>query len=312
MTLEQLQTMMKRKGIPVSTLENQIRSSIGWGKLINRKFSRDVKVDDAEITRQVNETNAEMNSEQYLIAEIVSRLFSLVFFIRALPKRTFDFSRISKKKVAFICKKHIELPKINMPSTFINAFTESLPVPFIAATFGIDIAGYYLLMSRVVLGTSSIITTVVADAFHGRLARIAKDNKDYLFIFFKKTLILLIGIASLQFLSLVFFAPQLFSLVFGAKWEIAGTLAQLTAPWAFFVIIVGPLSRAVFVYDKQKTKLVNDIIILMLTLLAMGLAKYLTFSLEQTTAAFAIARVISYSFYFIVLWRFVKTPENVK
>jgi O-antigen/teichoic acid export membrane protein len=54
------------------------------------------------------------------------------------------------------------------------------------------------------------------------------------------------------FLVLLFFAPSLFSLVFGEKWRVAGEYARLMCPMFYLRFISNPLSLVAIIAQKNR------------------------------------------------------------
>ena len=55
-----------------------------------------------------------------------------------------------------------------------------------------------------------------------------------------------------------FFAPEVFSFIFGADWQEAGRYAQILLPWIFMVSLVMPLSFIPDLYRKQRVAMIID------------------------------------------------------
>lgn len=238
----------------------------------------------------------------YIAAEVASRFISIYIFLKKIPKKTWEWKNITRKKSLMLMKKHKDLPKINMPSTFIDTLSISLPIPFIADIYGAESAGFFVLMHKIVLGTSSIAGAVVADAFHGRLAKHSRINSEYGLQFFMKTFLLLVGIGIIPLLILLSWSPLIFSYLFGTDWEVAGQLARVAAPWAFFQLVVSPLSRVVFIYNWQSSKLIYDLSVLTLTALSLFYSMSNGFDILQLTVLLTAANTVCYILYFAILF----------
>ena len=67
---EQLRQLFERNGIPLSTLERQLEAGIGWQRLIQRRFGRNVDVSEQDIDDVIARFLANRDRPEYLVAEI--------------------------------------------------------------------------------------------------------------------------------------------------------------------------------------------------------------------------------------------------
>jgi len=95
--------------------------------------------------------------------------------------------------------------------------------------------------------------------------------------------------------------PGLFALVFGEEWRAAGVMASIMAPWYFASLIVSPLSRVAVVYEAQGSKLLYDVLSLVIVVgaIAGGAAAGLTAG--QAVVALSVLEVVAYLVYLLIL-----------
>ncbi|MFP5514678.1 MAG: SurA N-terminal domain-containing protein, partial [Alphaproteobacteria bacterium] len=67
---QQLQDMLKRQNVPVSTLKDQIRSLLAWQKVMQRRIRQEVVVGEDEIDAAMERLKANIGKPEYLVAEI--------------------------------------------------------------------------------------------------------------------------------------------------------------------------------------------------------------------------------------------------
>ena len=66
----------------------------------------------------------------------------------------------------------------------------------------------------------------------------------------------LFAIGIIPLILLLFFWPQIFSVVFGSEWRKAGILVQWLASWWFVTFLAGPAFEAVIILQLQKYLLI--------------------------------------------------------
>ncbi|NTV99689.1 MAG: oligosaccharide flippase family protein [Oscillochloris sp.] len=238
--------------------------------------------------------------------DLVARGFGL----RAMLWQSWRFLRstagsFQKATAVAILRKHRAFPLYMLPSSVLNTIALLAPLPLVAHMYGIEAAGFFGLVQRLIALPLSLVAANVADVFHGRIAEYQRENVPAIRGLFLRTAggLLLIGLGPALVLMLA--GPWLFGAAFGPQWGQAGMLAAVMAPMALAQLVVSPISRAVLVVGGLRTKLIYDLS----ALGAIGLAGYVGYamrlSLVETIALLSALNVLSYIVYFLVLLKAV-------
>ena len=158
---------------------------------------------------------------------------------------------IRKRKMLALAKRYRSCPQYLVPAHTLGAVSVQLPTIFINAAFGLAPSGYFMLAERAVGMPLSLISGSIGDVFRQEIgeAFLAGQNCRQIFI---STLQKLAAVATPPFLVLLFFAPSLFSLVFGEKWRVAGEYARLMCPMFYLRFISNPLSLVAIIAQKNR------------------------------------------------------------
>ncbi|NYZ12292.1 peptidylprolyl isomerase [Azospirillum sp. RWY-5-1] len=70
MNRQQLQKVLSDRGTPMSTLRDQLRSTLAWQKLLQRKIRQEVVIGDDEIDAALERMKENIGKPEYLVAEI--------------------------------------------------------------------------------------------------------------------------------------------------------------------------------------------------------------------------------------------------
>jgi peptidyl-prolyl cis-trans isomerase SurA len=89
MERDQLEKMLASQGVPRSTLESQIRSTIAWGKLVQRRLRPSIEIGQEEIDQVIQRIQANAGKPEYLAAEI--------FLAVDAPEREDDVRRLADR-----------------------------------------------------------------------------------------------------------------------------------------------------------------------------------------------------------------------
>jgi O-antigen/teichoic acid export membrane protein len=226
--------------------------------------------------------------------------------VAELPAIAASSSRTRVSDVRQLLRRHWRFPVISVPSSFVDVFASSLPLPLIGQFYGLEAAGYYVLVGTVLSAPASVVATSVADVFHGRLSELKHTTPSHASRLFLRTAGALAIIAGAIAVPIAILAPVVFPLVFGAGWEPAGELAAVMALRLFSHLVVSPLSRVVYVYEGQASKLLFDVAVLIGTVGAITFASSQGFPLVGAVATLAVTDLVIYGFYGLVLWNLVR------
>ncbi len=70
LTVDQFQEALRGAGVPISTLRQQIRASIAWSKLVQRRIRPTIQIGDDEINAYAERIRANAGKPEYLVSEI--------------------------------------------------------------------------------------------------------------------------------------------------------------------------------------------------------------------------------------------------
>lgn len=187
-----------------------------------------------------------------------------------------DWNLFSFYNLAVIKKQAYQyraFPIYALPATFINTFTNQLPIVMLSKYVGTAFVGQYNLSRRIVDIPISFIGASFGEVFK------QKASTDYVLTgscrgIFLKMFTMLSLLAIPFFLILILFAPDFFAFLFGEKWREAGVLSQILCILYFFRFISSPLSYVFYIAGKQKQDFVLHIVMLILTIAAFSSANY--------------------------------------
>lgn len=230
-----------------------------------------------------------------LFGNIFSYIISIYFIIKSkVVNRYFNFRSISIKEVA---REYQNFPKYDVPSVLVNVVANQLPIFALGKYFGLGIVGFYSLMYKVLMMPINLLSGTILDVFKQRATEDYNkygNCKDIYTKTFKS--LLLLGIVPFTILGI--WAPEIFAFVFGEKWKIAGDFAQIMTPMLFLKFIINPLSYTFYVTGQQKIDLYGQILLLIITIIAIYLGLQLN-SEKIVLIAFSLGYSIVYIIYLV-------------
>jgi len=192
--------------------------------------------------------------------------------------------------------KYKQYPIYNAPSAFFDNLAIQAPVLILMRFFSEATVGFYSLTTRVIGMPLGLISTSISQVFLSQISELHRNDKSYKAVVLKVAKYLaLLGLIPLCVIGI--FGPELFSLIFGSEWQIAGEYARILSIGYFFKFVVSPLSIIFFI--NQRVKLLSVIqtsrafstMILLVTL-------SIYFELKTVLIAYTVHEAFFYIIYF--------------
>ena len=178
---------------------------------------------------------------------LIGTLLSQVMGIGTLVRYMWEndrayFTTLSFSRMAENARRYIQFPLFSFPAAVINALALQLPVFMLTAIYGLQIVGMYSLAYSLLIVSSSLISSAMAQVFYAEVSNMMRENsnkiKELYVATTRKLLVLglpLIGIPCLL-------APFLFPLIFGEVWKEAGIYCLPLSLMALSNFVISPTS----------------------------------------------------------------------
>lgn len=248
-----------------------------------------------------------------LLGDLAGRIAGVTrLMLQELPAIAASAAQPAWRGARALLARYWKFPAYSLPSSFVDALAGALALPLIGAFYGLEAAGYYVLVQTVFALPMTVVGRSVADVFHGRAAEMARDAPDRVAPLFLRTAGVLGAVALPMWAAALILAPPIFPAIFGGEWRTAGLVAAVLAPRMVVHLIVSPLSRIVFVYQGQEAKLIFDFALLSLTVASLTGAHLLGLSFLAALTVLAMADIVAYALYAGILWRLIRRSTNVE
>ncbi len=229
--------------------------------------------------------------------------FSLYYFRFGKNFFKFKFSDVWD-----VAKKYSDFPKYRALTGLINSLTQNLPVLLFGFLFSDVVVGFYGLTNAVLRRPVTLISQSISKVFLQKASEIQKDNKALAKAMIKTTLGLS-AIGLLPFGVLMAFGGWIFSTAFGSKWCIAGSYAQVLAPWFFMLLINTPATQVILVKQKLKFNLYFNIVYICLRLLVILAGYFFTHNSLITIGLFSASGVLANLFLIYYAYNLTRCVE---
>lgn len=245
-----------------------------------------------------------------IVSEFLGQLLATIFFGREFFQTNGQvFREVKKEEMKVLARQYSNFPAYTLPSDMLSMASYQLPVFVFAKIFATTTVGFYSLCIRVLDKPFVLLTSAVYEVFR------QKATEDYNTIgnclsIFKKTFVRLLVVALPSMTIFFIVAPDLFRIVFGPEWEIAGRYARIISIMYVFKFVASPLSFTFYIVNKQKLDFLLHIYIFFSCSIVLATSYHFALTVEQTLAIFVSNYSLVYSFYLFKSYQFAH--GNVK
>jgi len=185
------------------------------------------------------------------VGDVMGNFSNVLSGVFQISKNAFTKGVISKRKMVYAAKKHIDYPKYNFIPTLLSNAASLLPFLFINKIYSTEIVGY-LDLSRMVLSIPLIfISATIAQVLYQQITEKRHKGesikRDLLNILY-----LLIGIIIIEALVLFFFGNGLFQLIFGDQYLLSSEFSKILIFSFSINFIYSTFSSIYMTFDKIK------------------------------------------------------------
>lgn len=185
-----------------------------------------------------------------LIAQIFGQMAGITSLsVLAVRKHWNVFKKVRTTGIVLAAGRYKRFPLYSTWGAVFNTAGNQLPPLLFAVLFSVSSAGFYLLAHRVLAIPLRFIGRSVADVFfpsavdayrQDRLRPLVAGIHEKLAHFIMPPVVII-----------VLAGPDLFSLIFGAEWRLAGEFSRWMAVYIYFQFVTSPLSQLFSVLEKQ-------------------------------------------------------------
>lgn len=209
---------------------------------------------------------------------------------------------LSTKKLLEVTYKFKRFPLFSTLASFFH-YGSNITMPFVlSALYENSVAGWFGFALRVSYVPLVLVGQAVAQVYWGEASTRARDDPTTFKTFFFSTVKNLILTATVPLLLIVFLAPRLFSLLFGASWEMSGYYLQVLSLAIFCQFIFGPIVQSLEILEKQRWRLVWEVIGFLLLIALLFIVYYHDLPAIYAVLSYSISISITYCGLFILSW----------
>ena len=243
---------------------------------------------------------------------ITGQIVSAVVANAKLAKNTtlnYKLKNINYKKIKILGKQYIDFPKYTMWATLANSLSQNLVSVFIPIVYSMSTLGLYSLVQRVLGVPASLIGGAIGQVFHQEVSR-EKELSGAGVKAFNSTIKKLLLIAIPSFLLMYLLIEDVFIIVFGENWQLAGEYARILIPLFFIRFVIGTVSVMNSVFLKNKNGLIFQMSLMTMSLITLYISNIFDLSAKAFFELLTSLLFLTYMLFGFYLNRLKYGVEN--
>jgi O-antigen/teichoic acid export membrane protein len=197
-----------------------------------------------------------------------------------------------------MAKRYKNFPMISLPSSFTTELYSNLFSVLLSSLYNVALLGHYYMAQRVLGLPSALIGVSIGQVFFQSAVK-EREKTGQARVIFRSTVKKLFLIALPFFVTLFFVVEDLFALVFGENWRVAGTYSQILIPIFFIRLLTTPVSMINTVFERQIYGLYISIILFVSNMGIILGSYYLGLGPEKMFTILSIVLFIEYSLFLL-------------
>lgn len=153
-------------------------------------------------------------------------------------------------KIKEVAVKYRNFPLFTSPSFLLSVVSNLIPTILLGYFFSMTVVGFFSLGYRVLSAPLTVIGSSLTQVFFPQATEANRENE--LARITLKSFEQLVNVGMTPFILITIVAPQLFVIVFGSEWLVAGEYVRWMSVWVFLHFVTTPLQPVYMIVEKQR------------------------------------------------------------
>jgi len=223
----------------------------------------------------------------------------LIAFFLAVKLFKYKLYKIRLSTIMAQAKLYKNYPSTSAPGSLLDCATGQAPVFFITKGYEAATVGFFSLAGRVLFAPAIFIGLAIGQVFFQKISSLMHGDRKQILSEVISTSKQLAIVALVIFIPFMMFGEELFALIFGDKWRIAGSYVVILSPAFFIRFIVSPLSTVLMATGNVRLCALWQTLHFFSTIIVMScLIKY---SVNMFLVGYVINDIVMYILYFYLI-----------
>lgn len=245
-----------------------------------------------------------------IIGQILSQIVANVR-LSLNVRREYKLTKPSFESILILSNRYKDFFIYSSIGALANTSAQYIVNILISSFYNLTTLGFYYLAQRILVIPSMVAGSSFSEVFY-QAATKEKEETGSAKIIYKKTLFKLCLLSVLFFLPMCFFAEELFIFFFGTEWGFSGEIAILLLPLIVMQFIASTLSAVFNVFEKQKTALVWQVLLLLVSVSIILVSTWLVLPFLEFLGFYSWGVALMYVLYVFMSYKIAQGESNAK
>lgn len=210
-----------------------------------------------------------------------------------------SLGRFQLQRISTSARRHARFAMYSVPADLLSTLTAQAPLWLLSVAD----RGFFSFTMTILGAPLTLVSGTFVDTFKEQATREYRETGTFRPTY-SKLFKILVSLSVLPTIVLLAFGPNLFALVFGQQWRVAGEFARILALMFGIRLITNPLSYSYFVIGKQREDFWLHVYIGISTVLLLWAGGQLGWSGSQTMIAYSANYFVFYAVFLVRSWQF--------
>lgn len=235
-----------------------------------------------------------------IIGQVCSNVFANLKLYKNTTARVDAGKAISIYRMKCLAERYKDFPKFSMWAVLSNSLSQHLTSILISVYFSVTTLGFYSLVQKALGVPSMLVGSSVGQVFFQEAAKERRLTGNAIRAF-DATVMKLTLLAIPTFTLLFFVIEDLFIIVFGEKWSVAGRYAIIMIPLFGVRFIVSAVSTINSVFEKQLLSFLWQVALVIIALATIIYSHLYNFPFDKFLLLFSTVTTLHYIVLFFIL-----------
>lgn len=245
-----------------------------------------------------------------IVGSILGSLFALLFIVKKSVEFSKDKSLREFDRLLNLAKRYKKFLIVSSWGALLDTISVQLPIFFITKMYSTDITGIFSFTFRIINLPMALISNSIMQVFLKEVTELHRRKPEKITKIVIKVTSALLIIVTPMVVILFCWGGNLFSIVFGYKWNGAGAIAGTLSVAAGIRFIVSPLSSVLIIEKHINKGVLWKAFYFLSSLVMLSTATRLPFN--EFLKIFVIHELILYILYFLIILYAARAEEEEK
>ncbi|MBO2586078.1 oligosaccharide flippase family protein [Shewanella algae] len=239
-----------------------------------------------------------------IVGQIIGSLISNISLFKSVKKDYSSYS-IDFLRIKILAKRYKKFPQFSMWAILANNLSIHLNNMLVSVFYSVSTLGFYALAQRILGLPSTIVGNSIGQVYFQQATE-EKKKTGQAWVTYRATLAKLFVMSCVFFIPLYFIIEDVFRVVFGNSWLIAGTYAKVLIPFFAIRFVASALSNTNNVFEKQFTALVWQVTLLLINVAVLFFSYTSDFCFLEMLYILSMANFIHYVILILITMKYAK------